>query len=427
MRLSLRYRLLIPLLLLLLANAGATAWAAALAADREERRITDQLRAVAETLTDSRTFPLTERVLEQMKGLSGAEFVLNRRGGGQIATFPERVELTEPFHFRGEDFRLLRIALPVNHPNAGDELAVCYPESLRRAAVREAIRPPLFLGVAFFVVTTILFGFGSRVVSRVRGLEARTRAIAAGDFRATPSAGANDELRDLADSIGEMARKLAAFEEQSKQTERLRILGQFSGGLAHQLRNAAAGAKLAIQLHLKEEPADREPLDVALRQLARIEMSLSQFLALGKPATAKLIELDLMEVLTNAVSLYLPQAKHLGIDLRWTRGQPVPMLGDPVSLGHLFVNLIGNALDAAGPSGVVDVRCVGRNIEVIDSGNGPPAEIAERLFETFVTGKEQGVGLGLTVAKQAIDAHGGTIEWFRRDGRTVFRVEFPPT
>ena len=66
-------------------------------------------------------------------------------------------------------------------------------------------------------------------------------------------------------------------------------------------------------------------------------------------------------------------------------------------------------------------------MEVIDSGSGPPAEIAGRLFETFVTGKEQGIGLGLTVAKQAADAHGGTIDWFRRDGRTVFRVLFPPT
>jgi len=425
-RLSLRYRLLIPLLLLLLADAGATGWAAALAADREENRITEQLRAVANTLTESRAFPLTARVLEQMKGLSGAEFVLNKPGDEQITTFPDRIDLppgpSELVYRNGKLYRQLRVTLPDNHPNAGDVLAVCYPESLRRAAVREAIRPPLLLGVAFFAVALMLFAFGSRVVSRVRGLEAQTRAIAAGDFRAAAASGPNDELRDLADSVGEMARQLAAFEEQSKQTERLRVLGQFSGGLAHQLRNAAAGAKLAIQLHLKEAPDDRESLDVALRQLARIEMNLSQFLALGKPATGKMLDLDLTEVLESAVGLYRPQAKHLAVDLRWSRGDAVPISGDPVSLGHLFVNLLGNAIDAAGPRGIVEVHCAGRIVEVIDNGPGPPAEIAGRLFETFVTGKEQGIGLGLTVAKQAVDAHGGTIEWFRRDGRTVFRV-----
>ena len=430
MRLSLRYRLLIPLLALLLADAGATGWAASLAAAREEARITEQLAAVARTLTESRSFPLTARVLEQMKGLSGAEFVLSQRTG-PIGTFPEPVELppepSEVLLHRGEEYRLLRIRLPENHPNADDALAICYPESLRRAAVRDAVRPPLFAGLAFFAVGLVLFTFGSRIVARVRGLELQTRAIAAGDFRAAEPAGPHDELRDLAESIRAMALQLAAFEDQLKQTERLRVLGQFSGGLAHQLRNAAAGAKLAIQLHLKEEPDDREPLDVALRQLARIEATLGQFLALGKPATAQPVELDLNDVVTAAVELYRPQLRHFGIEMTWVREDPMPISGDPMALGHLFANLLGNAIDAAGPQGAVGVRCEGRSVEVIDSGSGPPAAIAERLFETFVTGKEQGIGLGLTVAKQAVDAHGGTIEWLRRDGRTVFRVVFPPT
>jgi len=413
----------------LLADVGATGWAARLAAEREERRITDQLNAVARTLTESRTFPLTARVLDQMKGLSGAEFVLTKRGGDQITTFPERVELgsgaSNVLLRDREEYRLLRVRLPENHPNAGDTLAVCYPESLRRAAIRDAVRPPLGIGIAFFAVGLILFALGSRIVSRVRGLELQTRAIAAGNFAAPIPSGPNDELRDLAESIGAMARQLAAFAEQSKQTERLRVLGQFSGGLAHQLRNAAAGAKLAVQLHLKEHGSEsRESLDVALRQLARIEMNLSQFLMLGKPTAVNKLELDLTEVLTGAVSLYRPQAKHLGIALRWTRGGPVPLTGDAISLGHLFVNLVGNAIDAAGPGGTVEVRCEGRAVEVSDSGKGPPPEIAERLFETFVTGKEQGIGLGLTVAKQAADDHGGAIRWFRREECTVFRVEF---
>lgn len=428
MRLSLRYRLLIPLLILLIADLVATGWAASLAAAREELRIADQLHAVARTLTETRTFPLTARVLEQMKGLSGAEFVLNKSGGDQVTTFGERVELlpepSELFNWHGEDYRLLRVQLPENHPNRGDMLAVCYPESLRRSAVREAIRPPLFVGIAFFLVGLLLSLVGSRIVSRIRGLESQTRAIAGGDFRATTPGGADDELRDLTNSIHTMAGKLAAFEEQSKQTERLRILGQFSGGLAHQLRNAAAGAKLAVQLHLQEQtPTDREPLDVALRQLSRIEMTLSQFLALGKPTLAAKSELDLVEVVDGAIRLFLPQAKHLGIELLWAHGGAVPFTGDSISLGHLFVNLIGNAMDAAGPRGTVNVRCVERIVEVIDSGAGPPPEIAGRLFETFVTGKIEGIGLGLTVAKQAVEANGGTIDWFRRDGCTVFRVE----
>jgi nitrogen-specific signal transduction histidine kinase len=82
----------------------------------------------------------------------------------------------------------------------------------------------------------------------------------------------------------------------------------------------------------------------------------------------------------------------------------------------------------------VEARIAGRGtrdgkptfvVEVSDTGPGPPAEIAGQLFEPFVTGKEQGIGLGLAVAKRAAEAHGGTIAWDRRDGRTVFRIELP--
>ena len=97
---------------------------------------------------------------------------------------------------------------------------------------------------------------------------------------------ADDELRDLCEAVNDMARRLAAFQDELQRNERLRVLGQFSGGLAHQLRNAAAGAKLAVELFLAENPtADPEPSNGwRLRQLARIEGNLKQFLAPGQAA-----------------------------------------------------------------------------------------------------------------------------------------------
>jgi signal transduction histidine kinase len=455
MRLSLRYRLLLPLTLLLLGDVAATAWAAAAVARVVERRLAAQQWAVARTLARS-TFPLTEPVLKQMKGLSGAEFIFVPQSGssGPKSTFPdaglappadfpvaatpeedEEHTLGPPVDLDGTSYRCLRLQLRPPNPDTGANLYIFYPESLRRTAVREAVRPLLVLGgLGGAIAVSLAFAYGSRLVRRVRDLEARTRLIAAGDFQPMPIPSANDELRDLCNSVNDMARRLAEFQDRLQQTERLRLLGQFSGGLAHQLRNAAAGAKLAVELFLTENAtADAEPLRVALRQLARIEANLRQFLDIGKPPKGVREPCDLVKLIDQSIALLKPQCQHAGTILLWKPPlEAIFISGDATSLAHLFGNVIGNAVEAAGAGGTVEV-CIRRVVssegsgsivvEVVDTGPGPPPDIAERLFEPFVTGKDQGIGLGLAVAKQTVDGHGGSIAWSRHEGRTTFRIE----
>ncbi len=246
-----------------------------------------------------------------------------------------------------------------------------------------------------------------------------------------PISGQNDELRDLSQAVNDMAGRLAQLQEAVQQNERLRLLGQVSGGLAPQLRNGGTGAILAVQLHAREctNGADREALDVALRQLALLESNLKRFLDLGKEETPRVEPCALASLVDDAIGLLRPQCRHLHTELRWQPPQkPVAVAGDSTQLGHLFLNVIGNAVEAAGPGGWVEIRmqasgtCV---VEVIDSGSGPPTVIADRLFQPFVTGKPEGVGLGLTVARQVAESHGGAIAWRRETDRTVFRIELP--
>jgi signal transduction histidine kinase len=144
-----------------------------------------------------------------------------------------------------------------------------------------------------------------------------------------------------------------------------------------------------------------------------------------------------VKLVDEAVALLRPQCRHAHVTLQWQPpGQSPVVAGDSGQLGHLFLNLIGNAVEAAGPGGWVEVtmpdECAGRNgagkwcaIEISDSGPGPPAEIAPRLFEPFVTSKEGGVGLGLAVARRVAEAHGGRLSWRREAERTYFRIELP--
>jgi signal transduction histidine kinase len=64
-------------------------------------------------------------------------------------------------------------------------------------------------------------------------------------------------------------------------------------------------------------------------------------------------------------------------------------------------------------------------LRVLDSGPGPSDAVAAQLFEPFVTDKPEGTGLGLAVAKQIAESHGGSLRWFREDGVTCFEVELP--
>jgi signal transduction histidine kinase len=451
MRLSLRYRLLLPLTLLLAGDVAATGWAAWAAAEAAERQLAAQLWAVVRTLTEPRGFPLTPRVLEQMKGLSGAEFLLVHPDRPPIGTLPDVTtpppadvptavpaeddddhRLGPPVAIGDAEYRCLRLPLRQPHPAYGGDLYIFTPEARRRTAVRDAARPLLVLGAGGGLVAVALaLATGSGLVRRIRDLDRHTRRIAGGDFQTVPVPRPADEVADLYRAVNAMAGQLADYRDALARAERLRVLGQFSGGLAHQLRNAAAGAKLAIELFLTENPdADPEPLRVALRQLARIEGNLRQFLTLGKPPPFAPQPCDLAAVLGQAVNLARPRCLHSGIALRYDPpAVPVPLAGDPTQLAHLLGNLIDNAADAAGPGGEVAVTVAAdgkaATVEVSDTGPGPPPELGEKLFEPFVTGKPEGIGLGLAVARQAADAHRADLTWERDGPRTVFRVVFP--
>lgn len=441
MRLGLRTRLLVPPVVLLVGIAGATAWAATAAARQAAERIADQLARVTRTLTEPPTFPMTQRVLEQMKGFSGADFVFEDRNRLRLQTFHRIIDLPAglsespslgpPVRIDGVEYRGRRLRL-THPPNEGGTLFIFYPESLRRDAVTDAVRPPLVLGAVGGLLAVILTVLASgRLITRIRGLNARTRQIAAGDFTPTVVPPPDDELADLARAVNDMAGRLGDYRDRLKETERMRVIGQFAGGLAHQIRNAATGARLAIEVFEREaSPPDPEPLAVARRQLGRIEQSVKQFLDLGRSADEPKTKLDVGGLLSETVKLFAPQCRHSQTKLRWTPpSERIPFTGSLNQLRHLFANLIGNAIDAAGPGGTVDltVRTSPSEIvvEVADTGPGPPVEIAGSLFDPFVTAKPEGIGLGLAVAKQAADAHHGTIAWNRRGDRTVFFATLP--
>lgn len=458
MRWRIRWQLLLPLLLLLVGVLGVSVWMAFAAANRARQQIETRVRDVAQIVSEGKIPLAQQHVLRWVKQLSGADYLLVQQNGKRIGTLeiePDHLPSPEPID---DDWRTLHLGSLLRAgnaaylcsgirlhrgENAGDVLYILYPEKLWKDALWEAIWPFLILGGSVGAASVALaLGLGQGLSRRIAELDRQTRRIAGGDFSPVPLPQRNDEIRDLAQSVNEMAERLAQFQQTTQRSERLRLLGQVGGGLAHQLRNGLTGVRLAVQLFICEcaEQTDTSALDVALRQLTLLEANLKRFLDLGRDGDGRREPCSLPALLNEAIELLRPQCRHSGIDLQ--RQMPEndgsdipPILGDAGRLQQLLLNVLGNAIEAAGPCGVVQVTMREEPqlapqssivvLEVRDSGPGPKRDVADRMFEPFVTGKSEGVGLGLAVARQVAEAHGGSIRWERQDGWTCFRIELP--
>jgi signal transduction histidine kinase len=229
---------------------------------------------------------------------------------------------------------------------------------------------------------------------------------------------------------------LAALRKTLVSSERQRLLGQLAAGFAHELRNAVTGARLAIDLHRRRcdasrhttSPAD-DSLAVATRQLDIVEAEVRGLLALGRASQAAAEPTDLDRLLDEIRELTAARASHAGVTL--DRG-PAAGITTPVrrdSLRAALVNLVLNAIDAAGRGGAVQLAILAEpgaaSLVVDDTGPGPPPGLAATIHEPFVTGKPEGVGLGLAVAQAVATEHGGTLSWSRHGDHTRFAIRLP--
>ncbi len=419
-----------------------------LATTSSQRRIEEQLRSVARTFENT-NFPLGVTVLQQTHGLTGAHFEVATLAGEHLAAsdprFTPPAAETPPQNWQelkldsqvkvGEE-RFFHAAVVIDRrPVGGGQqvLHVFYPLQSWIDARNQAIWPPLLTGCSALLLLTVVTAMvAARVTSPLSRLKQQVERIAGGDFHALEPGDRNDELRDLGDSINRMAAMLRKYGQEVRRNERLRALGQLGGGIAHQMRNAATGARMALDLHARDHAVeDDENLEVATRQLTLMEQHLRRFLHTGAPA-GDFAPVDLGELVQTVLPLVQPVATHTGIDVRFMPPtEVVPVSGDRGELEQLLINLLLNAIEAAPGGGgqpVVRIELSQLNnaaaLHIFDNGPGP-ADPDAPLFDPLVSEKPDGAGLGLPVSRDIAQQHGGDITWRRVDEETCFRVELP--
>lgn len=271
-----------------------------------------------------------------------------------------------------------------------------------------------------------IIGIGRLVVGERKDGTTFPMELAVGEMKSGGRRFFTGFIRDLTERQQTEAR-LQELQAELVHISRLTAMGEMASTLAHELNqplsaiaNYLKGSQRLLEERTDEASANvREALDKAAAQAVRagqIIRRLREFVSRGESerqveSIAKLVE--------EAVALALVGTKENGIQVRFHLDRRYDLvLADKVQIQQVLLNLIRNAVEAMVESGAARRELVlstsrGENgmvqINVTDSGPGIDKEIAKRLFQPFVTSKPQGMGVGLSISRTIIDAHGGRI------------------
>jgi two-component system nitrogen regulation sensor histidine kinase GlnL len=212
--------------------------------------------------------------------------------------------------------------------------------------------------------------------------------------------------------------------------------------LAHEIKNPLAGITGAAQLlSMNLDAEDREMTDLIVEECRRVVKLLEQVEQFGNVLQPQCSVVNIHDVLDRARrSAMVGFGAHMEIIEDYDPSLP-PTWADKDQLLQVFLNLIKNASEAGQPGGTIRIHTFYENsmrlrradgsgavplqVEIVDDGPGLPREIEGDVFEPFVSGRENGTGLGLALVSKIISEHNGWIAVDSTPGRTVFRISLP--
>lgn len=219
-----------------------------------------------------------------------------------------------------------------------------------------------------------------------------------------------------------------------ERSERLSLVGQMAAGVAHEIKNPLASIKGALEIVGDDsvaKSAREEFRTIGLREVKRIDGTISEFLEYARPKEAKRRPMDLSVALESSLVQVQPQASRAHVQLFSDIELGVQVLGDQEQLHQVSLNLLLNAVEACQDGDVINVNLSRQDshtvsISISDSGKGMTETELTQAFDPFFTTKTTGTGLGLSIVKSIIDGHEGQIELISRPQEgTLVKLTLP--
>lgn len=212
--------------------------------------------------------------------------------------------------------------------------------------------------------------------------------------------------------------RLAIVTERAERAEKLAALGKIAAALAHEIRNPLGSISGSIEI-IREAPGlgedERRLCEIVRHEVVRLNDLVGDMMDLARPRPPNVSVVDLVRVARDVIDLAQRGGRaENDVPLQYEGPDSLKVEADAAQLRQVIWNLVRNAIQASGAGLPVTVR-VGRDakkepfVEVSDRGAGIAPEMRGRLFDAFVTTRAHGVGIGLAVVKQIVDAHDAQI------------------
>ena len=251
------------------------------------------------------------------------------------------------------------------------------------------------------------------------------------------------ERRKTEQLMREKEDRLKRQESELVHMQRLTTAGELTAMMAHEINqplgaiaNYLGGIQLRFSAVLKAHAGLQDAIAESLRLAQRASDIIQTIRGLVRPRTDGRKAIDLLALVSETLSLLGPELERRHIELvTWFPQSLPPLVAQRIQLQQLLLNLILNAAEAMAETPVGQRRLViamrvlaDRRVEISlsDTGHGLTPEQAQRIFQPFVTSKSDGIGLGLSICKSIVEAHGGEIEARPGDAEgATFTVRLP--
>ncbi len=299
------------------------------------------------------------------------------------------------------------------------ELVVAAPLTPILAPLEEtARRSTWLLGVVAAGALLLASFITGRMTRSLATLSEAAAAVSKGDLERRVAETGKNEVGRLGRAFNRMTESLKKMLAELASRESLAAVGEFAASLAHEVRNPLTAIRIDLQMveeGLAEDSELREPQQRALREVTRLDETVSRALSVARSGRIRARPIDLREPIQAASEAAAPTFESRGarLDIQII-DSAVPVSGDPAALEQLFLNLLRNSAESLGAAESATVSVSEEDgyavVTIQDDGSGMPADVLERVFEPFFSTHPEGTGLGLPIARRIAAAHGGELE-----------------